>query len=341
MRAVVFARRGPAAEALELHTDWPRPQRQAHQVLVEVAAASVNPGEWKLSTGFAPIPVKLPKILGEDMAGVVVEAPEGSKFKPGDKVFGGTGQALKSGDQGGTYGEFVAVDEDRLCPLPLGVSFQEAAAVPVAGITAWQALAPAMPLAGKRVLVHGGAGGVGGFAIQIAVAHGAHVTTTCSARNIDYVTGELGAEAAIDYTAGPWEKAPAATAQPFDVVVDTIGGPYQAASMRLLRRGGVLSGLGATGPGVEKVSLWGMAALLAGAAGSMLKGKMGLAPRFNFVFMDSTASKGLAQIAELMSQGKLKAHLDRVYPLEEMVAAHEQVRQGHVRGKVGILVKQM
>ena len=113
------------------------------------------------------------------------------------------------------------------------------------------------------------------------MAQGAHVTTTCSARNADFVTGTLGAQAAIDYTAGPWEQAPAATAQPFDVVVDTIGGPYQAASMRLLKRGGVLSDVGSTGPGQKKLSMWGMTLMVASMAATMLKGKMRLAPHYN------------------------------------------------------------
>ncbi|KAL4424060.1 hypothetical protein ABPG75_001361 [Micractinium tetrahymenae] len=310
MRAVVMEKKGPAAEALVLHTDWPVPVCKPNQVLIEGAATCVNAGEWKVRSGFAPIPKKTPKILGEDVAGLVAEAPEGSKFKKGDRVFANTGQALKSGDQGGTYGEFVAADEGTLCFIPPGISFLDAAAVPMAGLTAWQALEPAMPLQGKRVLVHGGAGGVGGFAIQIAKAQGAHVTTTCSTRNVEYVTKELGADEAIDYTAGPWEAAPTAAGALFDAIVDTVGGPYQAASLRLLAPGGWFSALGATGPDVN-------------------------------VMLECQAARGLEQLAELMAQGKLKVHLDRVLSLEEMVAAHEYAELGHVRGKVGITIKKL
>lgn len=334
-------RRGPASEALVLHTDWPRPVRKPQQVLVEAAATSVNAGEWKIRSGFAAIPLKLPKILGEDLAGVVVEAPAGSKFKPGDRVFAGTDQTLKGGDQGGTDGEFVAVDEHTLCLIPPGISFQDAGAVPVAGLTAWQALEPAMPLQGKRVLVHGGAGGVGGFAIQIAKVQGAHVTTTCSTRNVDYVTQQLGADVAIDYTQAPWAETAAAGGEGFDLVVDSIGGSYERASLRLLKPGGRLSALGATGPGVDRVSYWGMAALLLNAFKRTMLGRLRLAPKYTFIMQESKASRGLEQIAELMAQGKVKVHLDRVFPLEELVQAHEYVEQNHTRGKVGILIKKM
>lgn len=341
MRAVVMEKKGPAAEALVLHTDWPVPVRKPNQVLIEAAATCVNAGEWKLRSGFAPIPMKLPKILGEDVAGVVVEAPEGSRFKKGDRVFANTGQALKSGDNGGTYGEYVATDEDTLCLIPPSVSYLEAAAVPMAGLTAWQALEAAMPLQGKRVLVHGGAGGVGGFAIQIAKAHGAHVTATCSTRNVEFVTRELGADEAVDYTTGPWDAGLAAAGQRYDAVVDTIGGSYQAASMRLLAPGGCFSALGATGPGLEHVSVLGMIGLMAGAAWRTLLGKLRLGPKFKFVMQENKATRGLDQLAELMAQGQLKVHLDRVFPLDGMVAAHEYAERGHVRGKVGIEIKKL
>ncbi|EFN53611.1 hypothetical protein CHLNCDRAFT_136860 [Chlorella variabilis] len=296
-----------------------------------------------LPTGFAPIPVKLPKILGEDLAGVVVEAPEGSKFKEGDRVFAGTDQFFKSGDQGGTDGEFVAADEHTVCLIPEGVSFLEAAAVPVAGLTAWQALERVFPLEGKRVLIHGGAGGVGGFAIQIAKAHGAHVTTTCSSAKVDYVSKKLGADVVIDYTKGPWEAAARESlgGERYDFVLDTIGGSYEAASLRLVKRGGQLAGVGATGPDVARVSLLGMAALLFNAGWRTLMGRLGLAPKYHFVMTESKASRGLEQIAELMREGKFKVHLDRVFPLEELAQAHEYLEQGRARGKVGILIKAM
>lgn len=342
MRAVVMEKKGPAKEALVFHSDWPVPVRKANQVLVQAAATSVNAGEWKMRSGYAPIPLKLPKILGEDLAGVVVEAPEGSKFKKGDRVYACTGQILKSGDQGGTDGEYVATDEDTVCLLPPSISFQDAAAVPVAGLTAWQALEPAMPLAGKRVLVHGGAGGVGGFAVQMAKAQGAHVTTTCSARNVDWVKKVFGADVAIDYTKGPWQADPAATAEPFDLVLDTIGGSYEAASLKLVKpRTGRLCSLGATGPGLDRVSIWGMVTLMGGAMWRTLLGKLGLGPMYTFVMAECKAARGLEQIAGLMEQGKLKVHLDKVYPLEELAAAHEYVEQGHVRGKVGIAIKDL
>lgn len=215
--------------------------------------------------------------------------------------------------------------------------------MPEAGLTAWQALVPAMPLEGKRVLVHGGAGGVGGFAVQIAKAHGAHVTTTCSSRNVDLVTQEFGADVAMDYSEGPWHEA--VGAQRFDAVIDTIGGSYEPASLRLIARGGFLASLGGSGP--DNMSLQrplGVAAFLGFLANALARtalGRLGLGPRFYFVMQDCAASKGLEQIAALMAEGKIKVHFDRVWPLEEMVAAHNYCEGGHTRGKVGILVKKM
>lgn len=330
-------RKGSPTDALEFHSDWPRPVCLPGQVLIEVAATSVNAGDWKVRQGL-PLPIWLPKILGEDVAGVVAEAPAGSKFKPGDKVFAGTGQMLKAKEHGGTYGEFCATDEATVCLMPPGVSFEEAAAVPVAATTAWQGLEPAMPLAGKRVLVHGGAGGVGGFAIQIAKAQGAHVTTTCSGRNVEYVTQQLGADEAIDYTKGPFQ---ASVTQPFDCVLDTIGGNYEPASLRLIKAGGVMSGLGATGGDYKPPTVLGMAALLLNALRRTAMGRLGLAPKYHFVMLRQGASEGLEQVAALMAEGKLKAYLDRVVPLEEAAAAHEYCQKGHVRGKVVLRVKQV
>jgi NADPH:quinone reductase-like Zn-dependent oxidoreductase len=140
----------------------------------------------------------LPQIPGGDLAGVVVEADEGSSFKPGDKVYALTGQHAFWSTYG-TYAQYVCTHESTLAPIPSGLSYQEAAAVPLAAMTAWQALEPSMPLQGKRVLVHAGAGGVGHFAIQIAKAQGAFVATTCSGRNAGFVS-KLGADRAIDYT---------------------------------------------------------------------------------------------------------------------------------------------
>lgn len=341
MRAVVMERRGPASEALVYSTEWPPPVRKPNQVLIEAAAASVNAGEWKIRSGFAPIPVKLPRILGEDVAGVVVEAPEGSKFKKGDRVFAETDQFFKSGDLGGTYGEYVATEEETMCLIPPGVSFLEAASVPMAGMTAWQGLAPAMPLEGKKVLIHGGAGGVGSFAVQIAKAQGAHVTTTCSTRNVEFVTQQLGADVAIDYTQGPWAEAAKTSGERFDLVLDIIGGSYQAASLKLLKPGGRLCAFGASGPDVSKVSVLGIVGLMLGALWRTMLGRLGLGPKYTFVMLEAKASKGLEQIAELMAQGKVKVHLDKVFPLEEMVKAHEYIEQGHTRGKVAILIKDL
>eukprot|EP00878_Enallax_costatus_P006054 GHUV01006350.1.p1 GENE.GHUV01006350.1~~GHUV01006350.1.p1 ORF type:complete len:220 (+),score=69.53 GHUV01006350.1:308-967(+) len=198
MAAAVFRVFGPPS-VLQYERDFPKPSRRKGEVLIKVAAASVNPVDWKTRKGEVPrFTVTRPKIPGGDVAGVVQEADPGSQFKPGDRVFGCTGQQAPWSTYG-TYAEYVVAPESTLLPIPERTSFHEAASVPLAAMTAWQAVESSMPLSGKRVLVHAGAGGVGSFAIQIAKAQGAYVATTCSARNADFVTKTLGADRAIDY----------------------------------------------------------------------------------------------------------------------------------------------
>lgn len=221
--------------------------------MVRVAAAAVNPVDAKTRSGAVPrLVVKLPRILGSDVAGVVVEADDDSRggFKKGDRVFACTGQHLFTSAYG-TYAELVAAPERCFARVPDRLSLVDAAAVPLAASTAWQALAPRMPLAGKSVLVHAGAGGVGSFAVQIAKAQGAaRVVATCGPANVGLVKG-LGATQVVDYTKERFEEA---APGPYDVIVDTIGGEYEARGLKLLRKrggGGGSSGGGSGGGGSD------------------------------------------------------------------------------------------
>lgn len=173
------------------------------------------------------------------MAGVVEDASlavgPGRRFRAGDRVYACTDGFLFY-NKWGAYAEYMVVKEEQLAAIPEGLSFEEAGGVPLCALTAWQALEGAMPLAGKRVLVHAGAGGVGCFAVQIAKALGAHVTATCGSRNVEFVTQTLGADVAVDYSASDFE-APCreSAANKYDCVVDLIGGDYEIRSMRCLK----------------------------------------------------------------------------------------------------------
>lgn len=358
------------------------PPAGAAVALVKVAYASVNPIDWKTRKGeFPRVGVAIPKIVGGDLSGTVVAlsaaaeqqaAASPDALRVGDRVFSLTG--LQEPWQGyGATAEYVAVPLSHLARVPPGVPLRAAGAVPLAGMTAWQALAPAMPLAGKRVLVHAAAGGVGGFAVQIAKAqNAAAVHGTCGPRNAEFLTKELGADGAIDYTKGPFEDDPLA-AEGYDVVVDLIGGDYERRSAALLRRRAELrreawarqaaeaggeGEAGALAPFASRPYLAEVlnSGALREAGGNQLKGALlmlgNVARGMAMSFFDKRASPlykpivvrpharsgGLEALAGLMAEGKLRVFVEREFPLEEVAAAHELVEGGHCRGKVVVRV---
>ncbi|KAF8059109.1 BST1 [Scenedesmus sp. PABB004] len=332
MRAVVMRSFGPPG-ALAVEDDFPQPPRRRGEVRIRVAAAGVNPIDFKTRKGDVPrLAVTLPKVLGGDVAGVVEEADAGGRFAPGDRVFGCTGtQAFWC--TYGTYAEVVVAHESCLLPIPEGLSDEEAAAVPLAAMTAWQALAPAMPLAGKAVLVHAGAGGVGGFALQIAAAQrAAVVATTCSARNADYVRG-LGATRPIDYASERFEAADV-PAGGYDVVLDLMGGDYETRSLPLLRPGGLFAHVLNSGFVNQYGPARGAAVLAWHVAAGMLRGALGLGPRYRLTIMRHAAQHGLNEIAALLREGRLKVTVTALPGLESAARAHEELEGGHVRGKL-------
>eukprot|EP00879_Flechtneria_rotunda_P005960 GHRR01006266.1.p1 GENE.GHRR01006266.1~~GHRR01006266.1.p1 ORF type:complete len:338 (+),score=95.80 GHRR01006266.1:261-1274(+) len=318
MSAAVFRNFGPPS-VLRYETDFPKPSRRPGEILIKVAAASVNPVDWKTRKGDVPrFTVTRPKIPGGDVAGVVVTADDNSKFKPG------------------TYAEYAVAHESTILPIPEGFSFSQAAAVPLAAMTAYQAMQPSMPLAGKRVLVHAGAGGVGHYAIQIAKAQGAFVATTCGSRNAEFVTRELGADQAIDYKKEKFEEV---SKEPYDVIVDLVGGDYEIRSMKILQtKGGHYANVINGGFINQKGFLLGTAATAYHMTKGILLGALGLGPKYTVVVMKHHKHLGLTQVAELMQQGKFKVSIDKEVPLPEAAKAHELSEEGHVRGKVVINV---
>lgn len=311
MKAIVIHNYGHAEELME--QEVPVPQINADQVLVEIHATSVNPIDWKLREGYLKdgFPFDFPIILGWDAAGVVKEIGDRvTQFQVGDRVFTRPATTAQ-----GTYAEYVPVDENRLAKLPDSVSFEEAAGVPLAGLTAWQCLFDFGNLKqGEKVLIHAGAGGVGSYAIQFAKTAGAFVATTASGKNEDLVK-ELGADQFINYR----ETDFADVLSDFDLVVDTIGGDVLDKSFDVLKNGGKLVSI-AGQPDKEKAekkdivvdSLW-------------LKEN----------------GKQLAEIAELLENGKVKPIIGHTFPLTEkgLREAHELSETHHAQGKIIIKVK--
>jgi NADPH:quinone reductase-like Zn-dependent oxidoreductase len=305
--------------------DIARPVAGDDQVLVKVHAASANPLDFHYLHG-TPYPMRFDSgigaptnpLLGVDFAGTVEAVGRNVKrFKPGDAVFGG---------RTGAFGEYVAVREDRAIALkPPNVTFEQAAAVPVAALTALQALRDRGHLqAGQKVLVNGASGGVGTFAVQIAKALGAEVTGVCSTKNLDLVR-TIGADHVVDYTK---EDVTAGT-EHYDLIVDTVATHSLLAYRRVMTPHGILVTIG--GP----VDNW-----LLGLAGGAVYG-LALSPFVSQTFgmmLADLNQKDLAFVAGLMQDGKVTPVIDRSYKLGEVPEALRYLEKGHARGKVVIAV---
>jgi len=289
-----------------------RPMLRPGDILVRVQAASVNPVDWKICDGLLQdkLPMALPFIPGGDFSGTVEAAgTSDASFTKGMAVFGMTSTP---GYRAGAFAEFVAVRADDIAAKPGSLSHEDAAAVPLAALTAWQALfGCALLQAGQRILIHAGAGGVGGFAIQFAHQAGALVTTTTSAANADYVRA-LGATDIIDYRSVAFEDG----RRDFDAVIDLVGGETQARSYAVLRRGGVL------------VNAWGAIMQDRAEAAGVRGVKVAVVPD----------GAQLARIAAMIDAGRVRVSIARRFALADCAAALDESRGGHVRGKIVLRV---
>lgn len=298
---------GPDVLKLE---DAPRPEPGATDILVRVSAAGVNPIDWKIRSGKASIPKEaLPITPGYDVAGVVeAVGAEVKAFKPGDEVF-----AYMSLQRGGGYAQFAIVKESEAAVKPAKASFEEAAATPLAALTAWQALFDKAGLReGQTALIHGGAGGVGHFAVQFAHSRGAKVIATASEKNHAFLKS-IGADVCVDYKAQKFED----VAKDVDVVLDTIGGDTQARSFGCLRKGGFLVSI-VQPPSPDKLKE------------HEVKGA---------VFLVKPNGAQLSEIAALIDSGKVKTEVSATFPLADAAKAHEASETGHTRGKLVLTVR--
>jgi NADPH:quinone reductase-like Zn-dependent oxidoreductase len=285
------------------------------EVLVEVHAAGVNPVDWKTreGRGAAGACGPPPFTLGWDVAGVVTELGRGvTIFAPGDRVFGMPWFPRAAG----AYAEFVTAPSRQFARMPDGLSFEEAAALPLAALTSWQALVDTAHVSGgQTVLINGASGGVGHIAVQVAKARGARVIATARAVNHDFLR-ELGADECVDREQVPLQDA----ARDVDVVLDFVGGDASTAALDTLREGGLLIPV-PSGPNED-----------AAAEGE----KRGIRVTGILVEPDGHA---MADIAALVRDGRLKVHVDSTFPLEDAAKAHERLEAGGVRGKIVLTVE--
>lgn len=309
MKAVRFhAYGGPEALVYE---DAPKPEPAAGEVIVKVHAASVNPIDWKVRAGhlkgFRDYP--LPFILGWDVSGVVESCgADVTRWRPGDEVY-----SRPDGARNGAYAEYIAVREGELARKPVKLDHVHSAAIPLAGLTAWQALFDTAGLqAGQKVLIHAAAGGVGHFAVQFAKLKDLYVAGTASGRNQDFLK-RLGCDLPINYETNPFED----VVHEFDAVIESMGGEIRKRSWKVLKKGGIMVCL--IGPPASEED-----AKAHGSRTALIWGQM--------------KADQLAEIANLADAGRFHTEIAAVFPLREAAQAHKMSETEHVRGKIVLQV---
>ncbi len=326
MKAVIYTHYG-SPEVLEIR-EIEKPVPKDDQVLIKGRAASVNPLDWHFMEGTPylmralGVGLRRPKDprLGVDMAGVVETVGKSvTQFKPGDEVFGG---------KNGAFAEYICARADKsIAVKPANITFEQAAAVPIAGVTALQALRDKGKVkAGQKVLINGASGGVGTFAVQIAKSLGAEVTGVCSTRNVVLVRS-LGAAHVIDYTKEDFTKG----SERYDVILDNVGNQPLSGFRQALKPHGICVMIGGGGPNDGG---------LIGPLSRPIKALL-LAPFMSqkmTMFMAELNKPDLIVLGDLMRDGKVKPVIDRTYPLSQIADALRYLEKGHARGKVAIAV---
>lgn len=307
MRAIRFHQFGGPENLIE--EEIPKPVPSRNQVMVRLAATSVNPVDFKIRERQVPYvdESKLPYVGGRDIAGWIEKlGGDVSGLAIGDAVYG-----LPSFDYG-TFAEYCVASANSVAPAPENITIAEAAAVPLAGLTAWQGLTRhGMLQAGQRILIHGGAGGTGHFAVQFAKALGATVAVTASSRDMEFLH-KLGAETVVDYRQGRFED----LGEQFDLVLDLVGGPVFDRSWSVLKPGGRL---------VSALRL---------VDGNELEfnGRVGIR------YFTEPEREDLVAIAALIDQRQIKIEVSQTYPLAQVAMAQTQLQKGGVRGKLLISI---
>ena len=314
MKSTQIKRYG-GSEVVEINQSTPAPNDpSAGKVLVDVKAAGVNPADWKIREGYFQqmMPLQFPSTLGMDFSGVIEKVGEGvPDFKQNDEVYG---QAAVIRGGSGAFAEIALANADTITHKPKILSHEKAAGLPLVGVSAWQALVDIIGLSkGQKILIHGGAGGIGSIAIQLAKHLGAYVATTVSTNNKQFVKEELGADEVIDYKTQTFEDL---LPHEYDAVFDTVGDETYTRSFKILKRGGIIVSM-LEQPNQELMDRFGVKAI----------------SQFTQVNRER-----LTKLAQWVDQNNIRVNIDRTFPLDEAGKALDYQRDVHPRGKVVLQV---
>ncbi|MFT6867585.1 MAG: NADPH:quinone reductase-like Zn-dependent oxidoreductase [Cyclobacteriaceae bacterium] len=326
MKALQILKYGEIKDSLAFN-EVSKPTVQANDVLIEVKAAAINPIDKSIILGNLQgmLPILLPSTSAYDVSGVVIEkGSEVRNFEIGDLVYSRVPQ-----EQMGTLAEFVAVTNAAVSKKPGNISFEEAASLPLAGLTALQSLESAGITENDKVLIHAGSGGVGSFAIQYAKAKGAYVYTTTSTSNVEWVKA-LGADRVIDYKTEDYKS----IAKDVDIVFDTLGQNYSLESFEVVKQGGIV--VSVVGP-LDEAS-----AKMFGMADYKLPEELAKASRekdaeYKFIFMHPNGAH-LDEIKSMIEDEKIKPIIDKVYPFSESIEAFLHLASGRAKGKIVVKI---
>lgn len=325
MKALQIVKYGEIKDSLAFN-EVSKPSVQSNDVLIEVKAAAINPIDKSIILGNLQslIPIPFPSTSAYDVSGVVVEkGSDVSNFEIGDLVYSRVPQ-----EQMGTLAEYVAVNHQAVSKKPGNISFEEAASLPLAGLTALQSLENVGIKANDKVLIHAGSGGVGSFAIQYAKAKGAYVYTTTSTKNVKWVK-ELGADRVIDYKTEDYKT----IVKDADIVFDTLGGNYTLEAFEVVKRGGKVVSVAGGVIDEEVAKMFGMTNYKLPEAFTNLINKTGAS--YKFIFMHPNGTH-LNQIKSLVEDEKIKPVIDKVYPFSESIEAFLHLATGRAKGKIVI-----
>ncbi|GAB6524251.1 MULTISPECIES: NADP-dependent oxidoreductase [Bacillus cereus group] len=332
MKAMIIDRYGKVPMRM---AEVPTPEINEYEVLAEIHAASINPIDFKIRDGKVKMLLKyeMPLILGNDFAGVITKV--GSKvtrFKVGDEIY-----ARPRKNKIGTFAEYIAIHEDDIALKPKNLSFEEAASIPLVGLTSYQALHDIMQLQkGQKILIHAGSGGVGTFAIQLAKIMGAIVTTTASEAGANLVTS-LGADEIINYKTEKFED----ILKNYDAVFDTIGGTTLEKSFNIIKSGGNIvsvSGMPNARFGKEFGSGFFKTLLFSLVSKKLTALEKKHNAQYSFLFMKPSGDQ-LRTIANYIEAGQIKPVIDRVFPFEDAQKAMEYSESGRAKGKIIVKIK--
>jgi len=302
------------SEVIEINQNTPLLNLSSEKILVDVKAAGVNPIDWKISEGYMKqmISLQFPSTLGMDFSGIIKEVSKDistEEYKQGDEVYG---QASVTNGGTGAFAEIALTNTDNVALKPKSLNYAEAAALPLVGVSAWQALVENMELSkDQKILIHGGAGGIGSIAIPLAKNLDAYVTTTASSDDKEFVQN-LGADEVIDYKSQDFEE----LVHDYDAVYDTVGGQTYTKSFKVLKKGGIIVSM------LEQPN-------------SDLMEKFGVKAIFQLTQVNKDR---LTQLAKWIDKNNIKIHVDKTFSLDETAKALDYVKDVHPRGKVIIKI---